>query len=614
MAPGMNYLKSTESDGYRRRLMLLFWVAAFFFLVLLARLFYLQIFQGHEYARLSENNCIRLQSILPHRGLIYDRHGRLLVDNRPAYDLLIVPGDVKNMDEVLERLAALTGIAADEFRDRLERNRGPGYRAVLLRQDLDRDAVGLISARRYDLPGVRIDAKPRRQYMYPGLGAHLVGYLGEVSLLELQRPENADLRGGDFVGKTGVERVYDGVLRGERGGRQVEVNARGQVIRILQTVPAKPGASLYLAMDRDLQEETEKLMEGRVGAVVAMDPNNGQVLSMVSSPSFDQNLFARGIRSDEWRALVNNPHRPMENKVIQGLYPPASTYKMISAIAALEEGVVDSETRFFCSGSIRYGDREFRCWRRGGHGSLNLKEALERSCDVYFYHVAQRLSVDRLAWYGRAAGFGRRTGVDLDHEEAGLVPTAAWKRRRTGVPWQGGETLSVIIGQGYNLATCMQAAVMIAALGNGGTLYRPQVVHEIRKAGGGILRPFTPEVTGRLPVEEAHLELVRSALRDVVSSRSGTARRINDPELDIAGKTGTAQVLSRKSDDDETSSRPGFEPHAWFVAFAPYEKPRIAVAVIVEHGEGGSTVAAPIAADVIRFYLEKQMADDKALE
>ncbi|TYT74597.1 penicillin-binding protein 2 [Desulfobotulus mexicanus] len=603
MVSDLEYLKSKETDGYRRRLMILFAIAAGFFLLLLMRLFYLQIFQGHEYARLSENNCIRLQSIPPHRGLIYDRHGTLLVDNRPAYDLMIVPGDAGNIIEVLERLSDLTGIAVSDFQSRLESQRGPGFRAVLLRQDLDRDAVGLISARRYDLPGVRIEAKPRRQYMYPGLAAHLIGYLGEVSSNELQRPENKDLRGGDFIGKTGAERVYDAVLRGERGGRQVEVNARGQVIRILQTVPAKPGGSLYLALDRDLQGRTEDLMKDRVGAVVALDPTNGQVLAMVSSPSFDQNLFARGIRTDEWRSLAQNPHRPMENKAIQGLYPPASTYKMISAIAALEEGVVDSETRFFCSGSLRFGDRDFRCWRRTGHGNLNLREALERSCDVYFYNVAQRLGVDRLAWYARAAGFGRRTGVDLDHEEAGLVPTAAWKRRRTGVSWQAGETLSVIIGQGYNLATCMQAALMAAALGNGGILYRPQVALEIRKAGGEVVRPFTPEVTGRLPVSPENLELVRLSMRDVVHAPQGTARGIRTSEFDMGGKTGTAQVLSRRTEEEETSSRPGFEPHAWFVAFAPYDDPRIAVAVIVEHGEGGARVAAPIAAEVMRSYL-----------
>lgn len=604
MAPDSELLKRSDPDDTRRRLLFLFCVALVFFLFLLARLFYLQIIQGQEYARLSENNCIRLQTILPHRGLIYDRHGVLLVDNRPAYDLLIVPADARPMDAVLERLAALSDIPLAELEENLERNKGPGYRAVLLRQDLDRDVVGRLSARRYDLHGVRIEAKPRRQYMYPGLAAHLIGYLGEISLQELRRTENSDLRGGDFLGKTGVERVYENVLRGERGGRQVEVNVRGQVVRILQTVPARPGNSLFLTLDRELQARAEALMENRVGAAVAMDPGSGQILAMVSSPSFDQNLFVKGIGSEDWKALSDNPERPMENKAIQGLYPPASTFKIVSAIAALEEGVVDAGTRFFCSGSHAYGDRNFRCWKRTGHGSLNLVEALEQSCDVYFYQVGQRLGVDRLAWYAKAAGFGRRTGVDLDHEEAGLVPTAAWKLRRMGVPWQGGETLSVIIGQGYNLATCMQAAVMISAVGNGGTLYRPQVVHEIRGAEGNLVEPFTPEIRGYLPVTPENLELVRKGLWDVVNRSTGTARQIRDPDLDIAGKTGTAQVLSRKSEDDLSSARPGFEPHAWFVAFAPYVNPKIAVAVIVEHGEAGSTVAAPIAAEIIRAYLK----------
>ncbi|MDL2285848.1 penicillin-binding protein 2 [Desulfococcaceae bacterium OttesenSCG-928-F15] len=592
-----------DAVGYRSRLLVAFLIFFLFFLILLFRLFYLQILKGEEYARLSATNRIQLQSINPHRGLIYDQKGDLLVDNRPSYDLFIVLSDAKPLNVVLQHLSDLSGIPVDFMQERLKKRRGSRYNPVLIWQDLDRDVVGLLSAKRYELPGVRIEVTPRRHYIYPGLAAHALGYLGEINVQELRKPENAMLRGGDFVGKSGVERGYDVALRGERGGRQVEVNARGQVVQILRTVPAKSGMNLYLAMDKSLQAYAENLMEEHVGAVVAMDPASGKILAMVSSPSFDQNRFVNNISEEEWKALQANPRRPMENKAIQALYPPASVYKIISAMTALEEEAVDENTKFFCGGSLLYGNRDFRCWKRSGHGNLNLMEAITMSCDVYFYHIAQKLGVDKFAWYAWASGLGRRTGIDLEPEDGGLVPTAAWKRKRLDAPWQGGETLSVVIGQGYNLVTCLQTAVMVSAIANGGVLYRPQIVHQIRKPDGELVRDFYPEIRGYLPIKPQNLALIRQGLWKVVNDPSGTAWKMRDEKIAIAGKTGTAQVLSRKSEQEHSSVKPGFEPHAWFVAFAPFEKPEIAVAVIVEHGESGSSLAAPIAVDLVRFYL-----------
>lgn len=614
MAKGENYLRQVDTTSYRRRLLITFLIFFLFFLILLSRLFYLQILKGEEYANLSANNRIRLQTVDPHRGLIYDQKGELLVDNRPSYDLFLVLSDAKPLDQVLEHLSELTDLRVEILQERLQKYRGSRYNPVLLWQDLDRDLVGLLSARRYELPGIRIEVTPRRHYVHSGLASHTLGYLGEISIQELRKPENAFLKGGDFIGKAGIEKKYDGVLRGERGGRQVEVNARGQVVQVLRTVPAKPGMNLYLSMEKDLQAHAENLMKDHIGAVVALDPSNGRVLAMVSSPSFDQNRFVNNIREEEWQALQGNPNRPMENKAVQAVYPPASIYKIVSAVTALEEGVIDEDTRFFCGGALRYGDRNFRCWKRGGHGNLNLVEALAGSCDVYFYHLAQKLGVDRFTWYAWASGLGRKTGIDLEPEESGLVPTAAWKYNRFETPWLGGETLSVVIGQGYNLVTCLQAGVLIAAVANGGILYRPQIVYQIRKSDGELVRDFRPEVRGFLPVKPENLELVRHGLLKVVGHPSGTASKIRDARIAIAGKTGTAQVLSRKSDLEESSARPGFEPHAWFVAFAPYEDPQIAIAVIVEHGGSGSSVAAPIASELIHFYLKTEKArEDEAV-
>ena len=599
------FLKNAENDWGRLRLTLVFAGMAAAFLVLAFRMFQLQVLHGVEYNRLSANNCIRLQSLAPDRGLIFDRKGNLLVDNRPAYDLVMIPRDARPVEATLSRLAEVTGISPGIFDKAVKKAKGrAGYKPVLLVEDIDREVVAALSGHRYDLPGLRVEVRPRRQYLQPGLAPHLLGYLGKVSARDLKRPENRNLTGDDTVGKIGVEKVYEQELRGRRGGRQVEVNARGQVVRVLRTVPAEPGHNLVLSMDSDLQAYAEGLMEGKAGSIVALDPENGEVLAMVSTPGFDQNLFVRGMSSKTWKGLIENPDRPMENKAIQAEYPPASPYKIVAAMAALEEGLVDSRTRFFCSGSLPYGDRNFRCWKKTGHGSLDLEEAIEHSCDVYFYQVGQRLGVDRLAWYAHASGLGRRTGIDLDNEKGGLVPTAAWKRKRLGRPWRGGETLSVSIGQGYNLSTPLQQAVLIAAIANGGTLYRPRVVKEIRTATGERVHGASPEVLGTLPASPRTLKLIQKGLWDVVNRRTGTAHRIRHPEIEIYGKTGTAQVISRKGEDADGKPKVGFEPHAWFVSYASHKGKSIAVAVIVEHGEAGSSAAGPVARDVVVRYLE----------
>jgi penicillin-binding protein 2 len=609
------YLQNADSDWFKRRLSGVIICAVAAFVLLMVRAFHLQVLQGEELRRLSANNCIRLQGIDAPRGLIFDRHGRRLVDNRPAFDVGVILKDARPLEQTLARLAGYLHLEEAELRDRLARRNGEAaYKPVIVERDISRDTLAVLEAHKFDLPGVVVNVVPRRHYIHETSAAHLLGYLGEISVAELQNGLFPEARAGDFIGKSGVEKTFEKYLKGERGGRQVEVNANGQVVRVLQTVPATPGKNIFLTIDQELQRKAETLLEGIAGAAVAMDPSTGEVLAIASSPTFDQNDFVSGLSNQVWDEIRANPFRPLENKAIQGTYPPASTYKIITAIAGLEEGVIDENTTFFCPGHYRLGNRTFRCWKRGGHGKLNVVEAIEKSCDVFFYQVGQKLGVDRLAWYAKACGLGTPAGIDIAHEAAGLVPTADWKKQRTGVSWQAGETLSVAIGQGYNLTTPLQMLALTAAVGNGGTRLRPLILQSLRNPDGEILYSCRPEEIGHLPVSPKTLDIVRRGLWKVVNQKTGTAWVARIAGIDVCGKTGTAQVFSRKKNETLfAQERPAFlNSHAWFVAYAPAENPRIAVAVIVEHGEHGSNAASPIARELIKTYLRSPLSQTVA--
>ncbi len=604
-----HYLDNVDSDWFSQRLSIAMTVVVAAFVVLIARLLFLQVIEGRELRRLSEINSIRLRSVDAPRGLIYDAHDRLLADNRPSYDLSVIVKDARPLEPTIEKLARYAGLDEAALWERLEKAKGTrAYKPVLLKPDIGREALAAIEVNRWDLPGIVVSVSPRRDYVFSPSAAHILGYMGEINVDELKKPAFRDLRTGDFIGKYGIERAREQWLRGKRGGQQVEVNATGQVVRVLSTVDAIPGHNIVLSIDHALQAKAEALLAGKAGAVVAVDPDNGQILAMASSPSFDQNAFITGMSHDTWNALISDPQHPLENKALQAEYPPASTYKIIAAAAGLEEGVIDPEATVFCPGFLKFGNRTYRCWKRWGHGEVNLAKALRESCDVYFYKLGLELGVDRLAWYARAFGLGEPTGVDLDHEAGGLVPSAAWKKRRIGVSWQKGETLSVVIGQGFNLVTPLQLAMMVAAVGNGGTRYRPELVKTIRTADGRTVYESTAEVEGHLPVSVHNLELVRDGLCQVVNARHGTAWRSRLKKVEMCGKTGTAQVVGRRDDGEEGDSEP-IKDHAWFVAYAPREHPKIAVSVIIEHGEHGSSAAAPVASEVIRYYLFGDAAD-----
>jgi penicillin-binding protein 2 len=600
------YLDTADADWFKPRLMGVMVVISATFVVLIVRLLYLQVIEGAEYQRLSAINSIRLQSEDAPRGLIYDRHGQLLVDNRPAFDLSIIPKDAKPLDHTLATLSQHSQIPLVELEAQVAKyKRRASYKPVPLRSDIGRDMLAAVEVHRFELPGIRMDVRPRRNYLVERSATHALGYLGEISEEELHSGFCEDCRGGDYVGKTGLERSLELYMRGRRGGRQVEVNAAGQVVRVLKTVDAQPGHNVFLTIDADLQAVAEAQLVGRAGAVVAVDPNNGEVLCMASSPTFDQNIFITGVSHEAWQELSSDPYRPFENKAVQAEYPPASTYKIVTAIAGLEEGIIDENTTFDCPGHLRFGNRTFRCWRRAGHGTVNVNKALAQSCDVFFYHVGVELGIDRLAWYAKACGLGSATGVGLHPEGKGLVPTAAWKKQRTGVSWQRGETLSVAIGQGYNLTTPIQLAMLTAAVANGGDRLRPTLVKSVKSADGGIVTQAEREVIGHLPVSAANLEIVKRGLWTVVNHPRGTAYKARIEGVEMAGKTGTAQVVGRKPgvklSEEELAEH--LKPHAWFVGYAPAEAPRIAVAVIIENGEHGSSAAAPVVSAVIRRYL-----------
>ena len=581
-------------------------------LILVLRLIYLQIMEGQEYRRLSLNNSIRLQSIDAPRGLIFDRHGNLLVDNRPSFDLYISLKDARPVDETLDRLSAHSSLDKTELDERIAGVQGGGYfRPQLLKRDIGRNALAVVASHRYDLPGIDIQIQRLRNYINSGLAAHLLGYIGEINTKELLKDIYADCRPGDLIGKFGIEKSLESYLRGERGGRQVEVNANGQVVQVLQTVPARNGHNVLLTIDSRLQQRAEELLVEKAGAAIALNPNTGEVLALASSPAFDQNDFITGLSAEKWRSLIENPDRPLNNKAIQGEYPPASTYKIITAMAGLQEGVIHENDVIFCPGHYRFGKRNYRCWRRGGHGSVDLNKALAESCDVYFYQVGQRLGIDRLAWYAKAAGLGSKTGIELDHEGRGLVPTAAWKKKKTGIPWQPGETLSVAIGQGFNLTTPLQMAAFTAAVANGGIRYRPTLVNRVASWDGKAILANTPKIVGRLPVSPETLALVQKGLWEVVQGERGTARIARLKGIEISGKTGTAQVVSREKleESEEGATAHKYKDHAWFVAYAPSENPQIAISVIVEHGEHGSSAAAPVARELIKTYMADEPSD-----
>lgn len=578
------------------------------FAVLILRLGFMQIVNGSFYRTKSENNRIRLHDIPAFRGMILDRKGEVLAANRPYYELYVIPEEVKDQAGLLKTLNRLVGLDPELVKKRLVRTsiRYP-FKPVCVRSDMSRDELAVIETHRFNLPGVMIKAKPQRDYVWGNLACHLLGHMGEISEIQLRRGKYPDNKSGDLIGKTGVEKRWQIPLDGIRGGEQVEVDASGRKIKVISRKPPFAGADVYLTIDKDLQALAEKTLAGKAGAIVAMNPDNGELLALASSPSFDPNLFVGGIDRQTWKDIVSSGDFPLQNRALCGQYPPGSVFKIIVALAGLQEGLIDPDEEIACNGAYYMGRHKFRCWKRQGHGKISLHRALVESCDVYFYTMGNRLGVDKIAHYAKMFGLGQKTGLDMGQEKAGLIPTSEWKLRRYGVPWQGGETISISIGQSFVLVTPIQIACMISAVFNGGILYRPQTTKLAGRSKTGKVYEFSPEVTGRVDIKQEYLEIVKKALVDVVNARRGTGSKAKLENITVAGKTGTAQVITlekEKSFINGGHMPDRFKDHAWFVAIAPAENPRIALAIVIEHGGHGGSAAAPIAKELIKFYLK----------
>jgi penicillin-binding protein 2 len=598
------------NDKIKKKIRIFAILVIFMFICLSMRIWYLQILRGHYLTGLSENNRVRMVSLPSYRGMIKDRNGETLVSIRPSFNLYITPEDAGNSDPSLDLLAKKIKFQRVKLKEDISREKS--FKNVLIKADISREEVAFVEENKMRLPGIKIKAEPLRNYVYKDLMSHTLGYLGEISKSKLKNTNNPFYSQGDFVGKNGLENIFESTLRGKKGHKEVEVDVSGRELKTIRKLPPESGDNLVLTLDVKVQEELEKAMTTTPekivnGSAVVIKVQTGEILAIASKPTFDPNEFAAGITPGNWRKLIDDEMHPLQNRSIHSQYPPGSTYKIAVAYAALEEGVVDPETTIYCPGHFKLGRGRYRCWKKSGHGTINLHDALVQSCDVYFYTVGHRMGIDTLARYAKKFGFGSPTGLGLSIEKSGLVPSTQWKLKNRKKPWLLGETISASIGQGYNLVTPLQQANMMAAVANGGMLLNPYLVKRIEESDGTTIKEFFPEIRGRIAGNPKNLEVIRKALRDVVNGPRGTGKRSRLKNIIVSGKTGTVQVVRMKSNEElekEGEIPYKYRDHAWFVAFAPYEKPEIAVAVLVEHGGHGGTTAAPIAKKVFKKYFQ----------
>jgi penicillin-binding protein 2 len=581
--------------AFQRRIAIATLIISAGVLILLLRLWHLQILQGDRLLQLSLNNRLRIRPVEAPRGFVFDRNGQLMVENRASFDLYVTPEDMPNAEEPARRLGAILQIAPSEVHQRLAHGQTSPSQPVLLRKGIDERAVVAIEEQKADLPGVSLRVRPVRAYPAGGSAAALLGYVSEVSEAQLQSKEFDDFRPGETMGQAGIERRYDAFIRGIDGGEKIEVDARGKVTRLVRRVEPRSGFNLYLTLDRRIQRVAEEAFHGKNGALIAVNPSNGEVLAMVSQPSYDPNQFSKHMTPEEWRALASDPRYPMQNRGLQGQYAPGSIFKLVTALAALERGAITPDTKFTCAGAFSLGSHTFHDWKTGGHGTVNLLEGIAHSCNIYFYQTALKAGVEEIVRVARELGLGAPSGMGLATEGRGIIPSAQARRRVPG-GWYPGNTVMAGIGQGMVTVTPIQLAVMTSAIANGGTIYRPWVVRRVENLDGEPIEEYGPEVVRRVDIDPDHLAIVRQGMHAVV--REGTGTRANVPGLAVAGKTGTAQVV-RKGGTAKGSVR----DHAWFVAFAPVDDPQIAVVVLVEHGGFGGAVAAPIARSVLEAWL-----------
>ncbi|HEV8097289.1 MAG TPA: penicillin-binding protein 2 [Burkholderiales bacterium] len=583
------------------------------FALLFARFFYLQVVQHELYAARAEDNRISIVPLAPNRGLILDRNGVVLARNYSAYTLEIAPSRVQDLERTIGELAEIVDI---QPRDRARLRRllaeARSTDSLPIRTRLSDEEVARFAANRYRFPGVEIKARLFRQYPFGETASHVIGYIGRISTRDQERLEEqgveANYRGTDFIGKAGLEASYQDELHGTTGFEQVEIDAAGRGIRTLSRTPAQPGNNVTLAIDIRLQQVAERIFAGRRGALVAIEPGTGSVLAFVSSPGFDPNLFVEGIDATNWAELNNSPDRPLNNRAIAGMYPPGSTFKPYMALAALELGKRTPRSTINDPGYFEFGGRRFRDSKPGGHGTVDLYKSIVASSDTFYYMLANDLGIDAIAGFMKHFGFGSPTGIDLNGEAEGILPSPEWKRKRFRRPeqqkWYAGETISIGIGQGYNAYTPAQLALALATLANNGVMMRPRLVERVENVRTGSQRAVEPQLVRKIPLKSENIEFVKRAMAGV--NKEGTGRRaFLDAPYTSGGKTGTAQVVGIKQNEKYVESKVAerLRDHSLFIVFAPVENPRIALAALVENGGFGARAAAPLARGVLDYYL-----------
>jgi penicillin-binding protein 2 len=599
-----------RTGGTDWKLLFLKTIVVSLFLFLAGRLFYLQIVRGDYFQEQAELNMTRELLVPAPRGPVFDRKGRLMASNRPLFEVKVLPGQVENLNRLVHALSSLLNLDPVKLKKILMEYSQSSYEPVTVMENLDPAAVARVSEIIPDLPGVYLSAFPLRKYPDLTLAAHVLGYVGEITAEELKARSADGYRPGDLMGKVGIEREYDLQLKGKPGRRLFQVDVSGKVTKLLREEGSVPGDSIYLTLDKKAQRAAETSLLKTIeiiskkndqpcaGSVVAVDPSNGRVLAMANYPTFDPNLFAEGITSGQYEALLSDRLRPMLDRAIACTFPCGSTFKMITGSAALQENICRPDSVFDCTGVFYLGREPFNCFERSGHGRLNFIDAIAVSCDVVFYRLGHALGLARLRRYASSFGIGALTGIDLPGESPGLLPDEKWKMENYGEPWYSGDTVNLSIGQGFLGTTPLQMAMVTSAVANGGTLYRPALLLRMESPEGKVLYDFKPAVIGKTAAGDEKLALIRRGMRAAVLR--GTAVSADSPLVEIAGKTGTAENVP-------THDNPLGRNHAWFVSFAPWKKPAIAVCVFLEQSGGfGGQWAAPIARKVIETYLDEE--------
>jgi len=591
----LDHESTARREAWRRRVLFLAGVAAIAFVGLLGQLWYLQVLEGGKLQEMSERNRIRVRPVAAPRGILFDRNGLALVDNRPAFTLSLIPREIDDRDTVMARLSVLLKIPLRELEDALERVPPDSFRPVRVRRGLTLEEVTKVEERKLELPGVVVEVEPERVYPTSTFAAHLLGYVREVSDDQMKQGR---YRRGDMIGQSGLERLLDEYLRGRDGGERIEVDALGRPVQVMRREEPDPGAQVITTVDRRIQEAAERAMVGRSGAVIVMDPRNGDVLAMTSSPAFELDRLTGNLDKEEWLKVIRDPLTPLMNRALQSQYAPGSVFKVVVAAAGLQEGTLTPMDRTYCNGEFHLGNWTFKDWKEGGHGHVDTRTALIHSCNIFFYQAGLKVGPAAIARYAEAFGLGSPSGIDLGGEKAGLVPFLDGRRRIDGRKWQAGDTVNMSIGQGQVLVTPMQVARMMSAVANGGVLWRPRLVQRVERVDGSLAYSSSSKTTGRVDLSPIVWAFLRQALSGVVNE-GGTGGAARIPGVEVAGKTGTAQSVS-KSDSAKG------QDHAWFASFAPAQDPEVVVVVLVERGGKGGQVAAPIARQIYQaIFLEK---------